>query len=517
MGLAGALAPAAQADVATGDSVYVGKNAQGYGGTRLFPIYETTPADPANPGTPDYWAYCIEHNVSAKTGLHATVGDVDSFLGDNLFTDNPDVQSKIRWVLAHSYPAVSLEELAANAGLPSISVNDAVEATQYAIWRYTDLGWDAGWNFETPDSGTAYWYLVNGANASSGLQPSDLIATVKVTAPTAEQNPGTLVGPFVIDTNAASAAVTADPDFVLTDQDGDPINASAVTDGQSVYVKVPADTQAEAVTVTATAKSLKNTGFVLSVPTADGNTATKDSHGQSIILVTPSTNTVSDSARATWKLPTVENPVIGTTLVDSADQDHVLPWNGGTVVDTVTYKNLTPGTEYTVTGELMLKDGETATGIKGQTTFTPTEANGTVDVTFTIPEGFSGKALVAYETLYEGNAANETPIAEHKDINDASQTVTVEEQPTTATPTTSAPSTTPATEPSTSSTPATTPASTPNTTQATTPATTVESTSPNTGGLANTGFGSGGWLVLAALGTIAGGLILLSTRRAKHS
>ncbi|MFK4791859.1 VaFE repeat-containing surface-anchored protein, partial [Microbacterium sp. ZW T5_56] len=122
-------------------------------------------------------------------------------------------------------------------------------------------------------------------------------------------------------------------------------------------------------------------------------------------------------------------PAIGTTLVDSADDDHVLGWNGGTVIDTIAYQNLTPGVEYTVTGELMLKGDGTATGITGTTTFTPTAADGTTTVTFTVPVGFGGEVLVAYETLFE-SADMGTPIAEHKDINDAAQTVTVDTPPT---------------------------------------------------------------------------------------
>ncbi|WP_433675880.1 VaFE repeat-containing surface-anchored protein [Microbacterium gorillae] len=131
--------------------------------------------------------------------------------------------------------------------------------------------------------------------------------------------------------------------------------------------------------------------------------------------------------------PTTEEPAIGTSLVDSADGDHVLGWNGGTVIDTIAYQNLTPGTEYTVTGELMLKGDGTATGITGTTTFTPTEANGTTTVTFTVPSGFGGEVLVAYETLFE-SADLTTPVAEHQDIDDAAQTVTVDTPPTTEEP-----------------------------------------------------------------------------------
>ncbi|MBL3685469.1 hypothetical protein D3248_00630, partial [Leucobacter zeae] len=139
--------------------------------------------------------------------------------------------------------------------------------------------------------------------------------------------------------------------------------------------------------------------------------------------------------------PVVEEPTIGTSLVDAADQDHNLVWNGGTVVDTVTYRNLKPGTEYTVTGELMLKSDGSGTGITGSTTFTPTEANGTVDVEFTVPKGYAGSVLVAFERVFEGTDTTGEPVAVHEDIEDAAQTVTVdtEQKPTTPKPTTPKP------------------------------------------------------------------------------
>ncbi|MFK4759808.1 VaFE repeat-containing surface-anchored protein, partial [Microbacterium sp. ZW T5_45] len=127
--------------------------------------------------------------------------------------------------------------------------------------------------------------------------------------------------------------------------------------------------------------------------------------------------------------PVVTVPSIGTSLVDDADQDHNLVWNGGTVIDTIAYTGLTVGTEYTVSGELMLQSDGTGTGITGSTTFTPTTADGTVDVTFVVPTGYAGDALVAFEYLYEGATAEGETVAEHTDIDDAAQTVTVDEQP----------------------------------------------------------------------------------------
>ena len=99
-----------------------------------------------------------------------------------------------------------------------------------------------------------------------------------------------------------------------------------------------------------------------------------------------------------------------------------------TVVDTVSYENLVVGKEYTVTGILMNKATGQAFTVNGQqvtaeTKFTAEKTSGTVDVTFT----FDGSALskksqlVVFETLKHKNVT----VAEHKDLNDAAQTVTI--------------------------------------------------------------------------------------------
>ncbi|WP_257427763.1 VaFE repeat-containing surface-anchored protein [Nocardioides carbamazepini] len=129
---------------------------------------------------------------------------------------------------------------------------------------------------------------------------------------------------------------------------------------------------------------------------------------------------INDAAQTVSVAP---NPSIGTTLVDKADDDHTIPAGGGIVVDTIAYQNLTPGTSYTVSGELRRKSDGSATGITGTATFTPVTANGTVEVEFTVPAGYAGQQLVAFEELkVTGQAA---VVAEHKDINDAAQTVSV--------------------------------------------------------------------------------------------
>ena len=98
------------------------------------------------------------------------------------------------------------------------------------------------------------------------------------------------------------------------------------------------------------------------------------------------------------------------------------------VVDKVTYKNLVPGKEYTISGKLMdQKTGKAALVDKKELTaqakFTPDQASGSIELTFTFKaDELGGKNLVAFEELYLGN----TLVASHTDIKDEAQTVTLE-------------------------------------------------------------------------------------------
>ena len=96
-----------------------------------------------------------------------------------------------------------------------------------------------------------------------------------------------------------------------------------------------------------------------------------------------------------------------------------------TLVDTITYKDLTPDTEYTLKGEIHIRDvyGRdmgiiSSTDVK----FTPAAFEGTIEVSFdVIPKGVDITNLVAYEYLYKGNEL----VASHADIHDEDQTVTI--------------------------------------------------------------------------------------------
>ena len=116
-------------------------------------------------------------------------------------------------------------------------------------------------------------------------------------------------------------------------------------------------------------------------------------------------------------------PEIGTTLKDDQGLKTV-DAKPITLVDTVSYKNLTPGIEYTVSGRLMDKEtgNELSPAVTATTKFTPTSANGTVDIKFTLDASkLGGKKVVAFEKVSEGGNV----VASHEDINDEGQTVTI--------------------------------------------------------------------------------------------
>jgi len=163
---------------------------------------------------------------------------------------------------------------------------------------------------------------------------------------------------------------------------------------------------------------------------------------------------------------TVYIPKIGTTATDQADGDKELAKASTvTVVDKVSYENLTPGQKYTVVGTLMVKSGKEAAvdsksgkEITAQATFTPKQANGSQDVAFTFDTTeLVGEELVVFEKLYRTDVITDANlVASHEDLNDEGQTVSVstdlldnhvpdkstgKENPQTSTPTGSRPKT----------------------------------------------------------------------------
>ena len=133
--------------------------------------------------------------------------------------------------------------------------------------------------------------------------------------------------------------------------------------------------------------------------------------------------------------------VIGTTATDKSDGDHTLMAGKDAVItDRVTYEGLIPGKEYTLKATLMdKKTGELLSindqHVTAELKFTPNSQNGTIDIDLGKFDASSldGHDLVVFEELYkqteQGNEATEVLVAEHKDIDDEGQTVTVTTTP----------------------------------------------------------------------------------------
>ena len=134
---------------------------------------------------------------------------------------------------------------------------------------------------------------------------------------------------------------------------------------------------------------------------------------------------------------TITKPEVGTTAKDGFDGNQtVVSDTEVSVVDTVKYKNVTPGKTYKVSGTLYEKvtdkDGKVtkkqlldADGnpVTAETEFVPDDTYGTVDVTF----AFDASDLKAKDKVvaFESLSLNGKELASHADIEDKSQTVTI--------------------------------------------------------------------------------------------
>lgn len=122
-------------------------------------------------------------------------------------------------------------------------------------------------------------------------------------------------------------------------------------------------------------------------------------------------------------------PEIKTSAADGSDGDKEVAADGkATIVDTVKYTGLVPGTEYELQGTLM--DAETGEALKGadgkeiaaSAKFTPQAQDGTQDVTFTFDASeLGGAKTVVFEKLF----VDATLIGSHEDPTDKDQTVEI--------------------------------------------------------------------------------------------
>ena len=126
------------------------------------------------------------------------------------------------------------------------------------------------------------------------------------------------------------------------------------------------------------------------------------------------------------------NPRIATTATDSEGQKEVPLGSEVTIIDLVEYEDLYPRTTYLLSGELHHVRGTTDLGVVSysEAEFTTgDESSGAAEIEFApitlIRENFKkDDKLVVFETLYE-LPDEDSPVAEHADLTDEGQTVTI--------------------------------------------------------------------------------------------
>ena len=119
----------------------------------------------------------------------------------------------------------------------------------------------------------------------------------------------------------------------------------------------------------------------------------------------------------------VFGPEIGTKAKVAGGLSQLVQGGGKTVVkDTIAYKNLERRNKYQVISWLVDHNGKKVSGTETKSTFTPENSNGVVTVKIPVDQSkLKDTKLVAFEEVrLDGKF-----VAEHKDVHDKDQTVTI--------------------------------------------------------------------------------------------
>ena len=189
------------------------------------------------------------------------------------------------------------------------------------------------------------------------------------------------------------------------------------------------DNEGNPVTQSKTFKAAASDGTIQIVFRIDA----KELAGRSVVVFEElywNNSLIADHSDLTDEDQTVKFPKIGTNAHSEGQPENkeLAAEENITVVDTVSYENLTPGKTYTLAGtlkdKLTKKDVHDAYGdpVTATMEFTPEQPDGTVELKFVFDaSSMENKTLVAFEELYNDIGL----IAEHKDIDDIDQTVSI--------------------------------------------------------------------------------------------
>ncbi|MFC1438783.1 Cys-Gln thioester bond-forming surface protein [Streptacidiphilus sp. N1-10] len=298
----------------------------------------------------DLEVYCIDlyHGTSAGVKYQETGWD------QSVLSDNPD-RGKIQWILQHSYPVLSASALAQEAGVGSLSQDEAAAATQIAIWHFSDKT-DATSNDATTTA-VAGWLEQNATDVSEPA-PSLALSPASVAGKSGDK-----LGPITVTTNAKSVGLklTAPSGVQLVDGNGQAVTSAGNND--KLYVKVPAGTDAGTAQLSASATTSLPVGRAFKALRGDS---------QTMILAGTAPVQVNASAAAQWA---PQGAVPAANATEDCKQ-------GGVDV------TVTNGGDQPWTAQVNGKSVTVAAGA-GQSVFVPVKEGDTYSITVTGPNGFS--------------------------------------------------------------------------------------------------------------------------------
>ena len=249
-------------------------------------------------------AYCIELDVDIKYESDLRVGDWKDFPGTNKFKDNTEIQSKVAWIAQRSYPQTDLAELIKTTGIAGLTEQEAITATQAAIWHFTnDYKWSG---LKEADQATTtrveklFTYLTGQTNTGlkESKQPTVEAETGSITFTRSENGSEGKVGPIRFKSSQATFKLTSELKYELINAQGAKVDLNAVPADTDLYLKVPAD-------MTSGEQEFK--GSVTGSVYAGKLLITKDAvaggpHGQTIIIGSNKEVTTEIQGKISWSV-----------------------------------------------------------------------------------------------------------------------------------------------------------------------------------------------------------------------
>ena len=272
--------------------------ASGHVETNLFTVHTSASKEGA------IKAYCIELDVDIKYESDLRVGDWKDFPGTNKFKDNAEIQSKVAWIAQRSYPQTDMAELTKASGIAGLTEQEAITATQAAIWHFTN---DYKWlGLANADQATTtrveklFTYLTGQTNTGlkESKQPTVEAETGGITFTRSENGSEGKVGPIRFKSSQATFKLTSELKYELINAQGAKVDLNAVPADTDLYLKVPAD-------MTSGEQEFK--GSVTGSVYAGKLLITKDAvaggpHGQTIIIGSNKEVTTEIQGKISWSV-----------------------------------------------------------------------------------------------------------------------------------------------------------------------------------------------------------------------